>query len=31
MKETLSLLSKWNWKTKIYGKQLVYKMCKDLD
>lgn len=31
MKETLLLLSKWNWKTKIYGKQLVYKMCKDLD
>jgi GDPmannose 4,6-dehydratase len=31
MKETLLLLSKWNWRTKIIGKKLVYKMCKELD
>jgi len=31
MKNTFSLLKKWKWKVKISGKELVYKMCRNLD
>jgi len=28
LSETFKKLKKWNWKPKIYGKKLVYKMCQ---
>ena len=30
MKDTLKKLRKFNWKPKVYGKKLLYKMYKDL-
>ena len=28
LSQTFKKLKKWNWKPKIYGKKLVYKMCQ---
>ena len=30
MSETIKKLKKWNWKPKVFGKKLIYKMYRSI-